>query len=245
MPISKTNISRERCWEVPGGFKGVCVHPTPPHDQRNVISATWTWTLISRPTPPHDQRNIISITWTWTLTSHPTPPHDQRNIISVTWTWTSTSHPTPPHHQTNTEKHKKRRPPQKQTNTKMQQNMQAPCSAHGNYIIICYAQLCMPRKTNIYNIISYKSINRYYTPIKSINICKNMTFCRPFLQRGQSTTLDFKSAAAMPEFNLVDPLAHVSGKKAVAGWSSGILRKNAKRHQHRLTDVTLLTLNIS
>lgn len=30
----------------------------------------------------------------------------------------------------------------------------------------------------------------------------------------QSTTLDFKSAAAMPEFNLVDPLAHVSGKKA-------------------------------
>lgn len=30
----------------------------------------------------------------------------------------------------------------------------------------------------------------------------------------QSTTLDFKSAAAMPEFNPVDPLAHVSGKKA-------------------------------
>eukprot|EP00435_Cladocopium_sp_Y103_P027552 s187_g6.t2 len=30
----------------------------------------------------------------------------------------------------------------------------------------------------------------------------------------QSTTLDFKSAAAMPEFNLVDPLAHVTGKKA-------------------------------
>ena len=26
-------------------------------------------------TPPHDQRNIISVTWTWTLTSHPTPPY--------------------------------------------------------------------------------------------------------------------------------------------------------------------------
>jgi len=42
-------------------------------------------------------------------------------------------------------------------------------------------------------------------------------FPNQFLQRGQSTTLDFKSAAAMPEFNPVDPLAHVSGKKAVAG----------------------------
>ena len=47
------------------------------------------------PTPHHDQRNIISVTWTWTLTSHPTPSHDQRNIISVTWTWTLKSHPTP------------------------------------------------------------------------------------------------------------------------------------------------------
>ena len=33
-------------------------------------------------------------------------------------------------------------------------------------------------------------------------------------ERSQAQTLDFKSAAAMPEFNLVDPLAHVTGKRA-------------------------------
>ena len=49
-------------------------HPTSPHDQRIIISVTWTWTLPSHPTPPHDQRNI-SVAWTSTLTSHPTHPH--------------------------------------------------------------------------------------------------------------------------------------------------------------------------
>ena len=59
----------------------VCVRPT---DQRHMNVS-----IPPHPTPPHDQRNIMSVTWT--LTS--TPPHDQRNIMSVTWTLTS--HPTP------------------------------------------------------------------------------------------------------------------------------------------------------
>ena len=46
------------------------------------------------------------------------------------------------------------------------------------------------------------------------------------LTGSQVQTLDFKSAAAMPEFNLVDPLAHVTGKRAVP-WKQDVLKERS------------------
>ena len=143
----------------------VHIPPPQPHDQWNIISATWTWRLASHPTPPYDQRNIISATWTWRLASHPNPPYDQRNIISVTWTWTLTSHPTPPQPIIK-QKQKRANKNNKQTNTKKATKhpgaLQRPWRIVISFVrvIVMYksAMLCCTQFVNqqVRNIISYQ-----------------------------------------------------------------------------------------
>ena len=49
----------------------------PPHPMINVTSSAWYEHERYHPTPPHDQRNIISVIWTMNVNipPHPTPPH--------------------------------------------------------------------------------------------------------------------------------------------------------------------------